>query len=756
MKGSGLPELRSQTAPEILDELQRASRLRSVQIGLIVVVSVLAIGITLLLARSLNQARDVHNVNADVADALVDQAGEAHSIIEEYLRLRGDDPTQPLPAEVFSRMMVLGGRVDALVDREQELDPTSGPALAARQTRARYQRGMALARDSLTNHGRMDPAYVNGILDGPVARYFEALDTWTAAARTRSEDSHHLLDDRTRSLVTWLVVMMLALAAGGAAMYVWFGRVRDRLMHGFGEAAAEQAALHRVATSVAESDEPRQVFQTIADEVVTLLGADGGWLDECERDKAVTIAESVPQEWRTMARGPDPRATVDPHSVRGLALRTGAPARIGDYRLTPGIIPQAALDLGIRTSVAAPIVVEGRPWGVVVALSRDPEALPPGCEARLVPFARLAGVAVANARARTLLAKRASTDALTLLPNHGAFHQYLTEAVAAALADGTSLGLVLLDIDHFKDVNDTFGHPAGDAVLLEVAGRMSKLVRAGEMIARTGGEEFAWVLPGTDRDGSRAAAERAREAVRALPVNDVGVVTVSAGVCTLEAAGDAHELLARADQALLAAKARGRDRTVVYERDGIRGEGLTREGRFQHARAIEALHMLARAVDARHSDTVDHAHRVSETAATVASRMGWDERSTELMRDAALLHDVGKIGRPSRDAERGSHAELGAQLLADVLTPEQARWVEGHDRPRVRERLGGDPAYEGTHILATANIWDNLVHGDGTRPALPFATAIDRMRAMRGTRLDAEVVDALLAGVAMGVNPRSA
>jgi diguanylate cyclase (GGDEF)-like protein len=124
---------------------------------------------------------------------------------------------------------------------------------------------------------------------------------------------------------------------------------------------------------------------------------------------------------------------------------------------------------------------------------------------------------------------------------------------------------VLLDLDHFKQVNDTLGHPVGDKVLVEVAARLRDVTRAGEHLARVGGEEFAWLLPEADAAGAVAAAERAREAIRATPFALGGTLTISAGVCTLaEAGGESRELYRLADTALYRAKAAGRDRVVPF------------------------------------------------------------------------------------------------------------------------------------------------------------------------------------------------
>lgn len=738
-----LPDSHPTSTPGILREFDRAARLRVVQLGVLAVVSLVVILVTLSLARSLENARTEHRRNAAIASQLVDEARDAHGIIESYLRHRVQGSPAVLPAGLIGRMFTLGTAVQTLVEQEQRIDPAAPPAVAARLVSHQFAGAMDLMRRSLRNGRAGTDEVVSDVLEGPVTRYFDALDEWTQAARDRATESLDRQDERVRTLVLWLAFLMAALALGGLGMHLWFGRTRDRLMRALADAAAEQAALHRVAAAVAETDDPVAVFQVIADEVADLLHTEGGWVDECDRDRARTVAQHVPDHWQPLAQRSDPRVAIAPASVRGMALRTGRPARIDDYRRVPGAIPQSAIDLGIRTAVAAPVVVDGRAWGVVVAMTEDPDRLPPGREQALVPFARLAAVAVSNARARALLAERASTDPLTLLPNHGAFHRRLAEAVEHARAHDEPLSLVILDIDHFKAINDAYGHPVGDRVLTEVASTMGESVRGGEMLARTGGEEFALLLPGTGRDGARAAAERARRSVRALRGTDVGVVTVSAGVCSLDAAEDAADLVTKADAALLTAKERGRDRTEVHEAGSAPGAARVRRAGFGDARAIEALHALARAVDARHVRTADHCTRVAAGAEAAARALGWPPDRVARLREAALLHDVGMVGVPAAaaGADGADAAALGARMLRDVLTPEQVAWVAMHRAP-------GPPhehdAASGAHILAAADAWDTLTHGDAAREPLPPAEAAAALRALP---LDGPVVDALLRAV---------
>ena len=164
------------------------------------------------------------------------------------------------------------------------------------------------------------------------------------------------------------------------------------------------------------------------------------------------------------------------------------------------------------------------------------------------------------------LVETARTDELTGLPNRRAFNQELTKALARAKRHDESLALVMLDLDHFKDVNDRFGHPVGDDVLARASAVLQDAVRAGDTAARVGGEEFAVVLPAAGGDSSLMLAERIRKRIAAEFSEHGPALTASIGLVDTPSAEsvDAVELMRRADQALYAAKRGGRNRVVAF------------------------------------------------------------------------------------------------------------------------------------------------------------------------------------------------
>jgi diguanylate cyclase (GGDEF)-like protein len=161
------------------------------------------------------------------------------------------------------------------------------------------------------------------------------------------------------------------------------------------------------------------------------------------------------------------------------------------------------------------------------------------------------------------LAELAATDGLTGLKNHRHFRETLPVLVSLATRQEIPLSVLMIDMDHFKAYNDTFGHPAGDEVLRALAALLSTEVRQQDVVARYGGEEFAVLLPGADEGSARLTGERLRAAVESHPWPR-RAVTVSIGAATLTPGEhDGQTLVDRADRALYEAKRRGRNRLVT-------------------------------------------------------------------------------------------------------------------------------------------------------------------------------------------------
>ena len=295
-------------------------------------------------------------------------------------------------------------------------------------------------------------------------------------------------------------------------------------------ARRDRAALRRVIRGMAASADLESSAGLIAAQAAWVLKADGACVVRREEDGRTRVVAAS-------GAAPAPGGAV------AEALATGR------------VVDRAAPD---GSEAAAPVLLDGRAWGALHA--HGPAArLGRGAARRLSPFADLVSLAAATHEARARLASLAGTDPLTGLGNRRTFDGLLEVEAERAARHGDPLGLVMLDLDRFKGVNDRFGHQAGDRVLIEVARRLMEIARRGEAISRIGGEEFAWILPRTDAAGTAAAAARAVRAVADTPFAGVGRLTISAGVCELADAGDPGELVRLADRMLYRAKAEGRN-----------------------------------------------------------------------------------------------------------------------------------------------------------------------------------------------------
>jgi diguanylate cyclase (GGDEF)-like protein len=488
----------------------------------------------------------------------------------------------------------------------------------------------------------------------------------------------------------------------------------------------------RVVDAAAEEGGPDLVLAAAAREAGSVLGA------ECEivrfeRNTGVCVACWPPASTSVWTGDVPERWWSTPAMQRGVTRTLGS-------------------------HIAAPIMVDGTCWGAVIA--RDSGT---GAGAVLTEIAGLVALFAAGCSVPGRPATHAAVvecDGLTGVPTHRAFRERLADEHQRAAASGTGLALVLIDIDRFKSINDSHGHLAGDHVLAEFAQRLASCARSTDFVARTGGEEFAWIMPGADATTSWEAAERFRTEVASRPIGPVDRVTASAGICTVAQARDLEELVRFAEGALYWAKDRGRDAAYVFTPDVVRV--LSEDERTQQmsrAHAMRSIRVLARAVDAKDHSTREHSERVADLAVQIAIALGWSMERTAELRDAGLLHDVGKIGIPDAvllkpgslsDAEYElikSHPALGARIASDVLSDEQQAWVRGHherfDGRGYPDGLSGEQIPEGARILALADSWDVMTSVRSYRETWSLDEALLDCRAESGRQFWPDAVDAL-------------
>ncbi|MGN6378409.1 MAG: diguanylate cyclase [Gaiellales bacterium] len=207
-------------------------------------------------------------------------------------------------------------------------------------------------------------------------------------------------------------------------------------------------------------------------------------------------------------------------------------------------------------------------------------------------FADMAALAIDNVENRNLLLQEAQTDWLTGLRNHRFFQEQLREELERAARYRRPLSMIIFDLDDFKLLNDVHGHQEGDMVLRRVAMAAGEELRASDVACRTGGEEFAILLPEATKVAARAAAERLVERVRHMPGNPP--VTVSCGVATFpDDATNPTELVAAADASLYVAKVRGKDRAAEFSSEVARARATTAAADVESASQLRALGALA-------------------------------------------------------------------------------------------------------------------------------------------------------------------
>jgi two-component system cell cycle response regulator len=246
--------------------------------------------------------------------------------------------------------------------------------------------------------------------------------------------------------------------------------------------------------------------------------------------------------------------------LAGWVLANARPALVADARQDARFVHASDQGFVVASIVAAPLLQARRAIGVLSASS----SLPGAFDASHERLARLLASCSVPTLERARLQRLAVTDDLTLAYNGRYLLPRLDDELRRSRAGAQAVSVAMLDLDHFKRVNDTFGHARGDAVLRAFCDRVRDKTRRSDLLVRRGGEEFVLVLPSTDHERALALAERIRRSVAEPPFDDDAGPpirqTVSIGVASWDGHESAEDLLHRADMALYAAKSAGRDR----------------------------------------------------------------------------------------------------------------------------------------------------------------------------------------------------
>jgi len=365
------------------------------------------------------------------------------------------------------------------------------------------------------------------------------------------------------------------------------------------------------------------------------------------------------------------------------------------------------------------------------------------------------------------LERLATRDPLTSCYNRRAFFEQFEGQWSGARRYRYPLSCVMVDIDHFKNVNDTFGHQTGDMVLQKVAQVMQSTAREGDIVCRYGGEEFVVLLPHIDIQDATRAAERFRAAIEATPFPDMNI-TASLGVSAISlGAHDPQALLEQADTCLYVAKRNGRNQIVAWDEipdDMEVGESKSSVTPRDFERndfdsiPFQAVAALISSLAYRDLETAEHSRRVADLCVATAEEL-MSLRDCYVLETAALLHDIGKVGVPDAillkpgalSADEWNimrrHERIGVEIVEASFSARKLTAIVGN----YRVPHGGNPNEPnqsketniplGARVLSIADAYDSMVSDRKYRKGRSAQEAYKELRRCAGTQFDPELVE---------------
>ena len=382
-------------------------------------------------------------------------------------------------------------------------------------------------------------------------------------------------------------------------------------------------------------------------------------------------------------------------------------------------------------------------------------------------------------RLQERLRNAALTDGLTGLWNHTQFRNQLDVEFSRTRRYGGVVSLLMIDLDHFKAVNDTYGHEVGNEVLRHTARHLTRMVREIDVVARYGGEEFAIILPETDGSSAVRLAQRTCEMLKRNARMDEYphlTVTASIGVATSTnpRVTSVNDLVNLADNALYAAKRMGRNQVISCQDldEGIEDAGVQVADVDELRKQVVSLSMqskdlclqsvwaLVQALEARDPFTARHSLNVRFYVDRLAENAGWTTALRATTANAAMLHDLGKIGIPDKILlKTGTFTESEAAvvrrvplLTCKILEPLRVFETETVIIRHLRERYDGEGFPDGlsaanipigSRLLAIAEAFDALTTDRAHRRHLTISKALTEIRSEAGQQFDPTMVELL-------------
>lgn len=355
---------------------------------------------------------------------------------------------------------------------------------------------------------------------------------------------------------------LLSLFAQQAAIAV----ENARLYQSTREAADRRAVLHKVSQEiVAVRLDPETIYTAIHQAAGALMPTEAFAITLYDKNSASIEAVYLIDR---QGRSPNQHFPAD-RGISGRIVQSEKSLYIPDMLEELGKVD--AIHFGdpivVRSILAVPMRLGGEITGMLSAQSYDPDAYTPDDQRLLEMLASYAAVALDNSRLLKEVQRLAITDPLTEIYNRRHLFELGQREFSRARRFDRTLSVMMLDIDHFKKVNDTFGHAMGDQILFELCQRLQEGIRDVDILGRYGGEEFTIILPETEIPAARKIAERLRRRMRTLKAKDERQeipITISIGIASVKPeTSDIHELIADADAALLKAKQSGRNRIAT-------------------------------------------------------------------------------------------------------------------------------------------------------------------------------------------------